>query len=336
MRFSISFSILLAALGAFGCTADGASKSLEGGPLSGRARGDAKTDVLPATPTGAEQQGKADGNDPRDQYPGSYGFTNPPSVKSAVAGEFEPINTFFIGWGSGAWENEQFFAEIIRASADEVTVTIVVPDQQSANALDSDLAGFGVNMANVQMVLYGVDTIWMRDYGPLAAASSSGALTLVDPRYYWGRWMDDYFPTALANADGLPASRPPIEMEGGNFQSDGQGRCVATDAHVERNYAFGYTAADIKNLFAAYYGCQQTTLVPALSGEGTGHVDMSVHVTGPGEVIVGQYTTADDSVNAKRLDQAAQMLANDGFLVRRVPMPKNDRRSVFRSYTNAL
>jgi phosphatidylserine/phosphatidylglycerophosphate/cardiolipin synthase-like enzyme len=131
-------------------------------------------------------------------------------------------------------------------------------------------------------------------------------------------------------------TRPPIEMEGGNFLSDGAGRCVTTDANTWRNAAFGYTEADIKDLFRAYYGCQQTTIVPAMENEGTGHVDMSVHITAPGEVIVGKYSANDDYTNAQRLDVTAARLEASGFLVRRVGMPRNGGQTVFRSYTNAL
>lgn len=316
-----------------GCSAG--SESLSAGPLA-NAGASSKGSALTAGMTASEKQGKADGNDPRDQYPNAYGFTNPPAVPGAVAGEFEPISNFYIGWGSGAWENEQFFVDVIKSAATEVPVTIIVPDQQTANALDEDLSRVGADTGAVTYLIFTLDSIWMRDYGPLAAATDSGAVNIIDPRYYWGRWMDDYFPTALAGALSAPVARPPIEMEGGNFQSDGAGHCVATDAHVERNVAFGYDAQDIKDLFAAYYGCKTTTLVPALLGEGTGHVDMSVHVTGPLEVIVGSYPVNEDATNAARLDRAAAMLQADGFTVRRVGMPFNSSRSVFRSYTNAL
>ena len=320
---------------AAGCAPAG-TESLEGGPLANTPGSSLKGDALPASPTAAERQGKADGYDPRDDYPASYGFTNPFADAGVVPGEFESVRELLIGWGAGAYGNEQFFADIIAAASTEAPVTIVVPDQQTANTLDYDLERVGADLGNVRYLLFSVDSIWMRDYGPLGVVTGTGARATVDPRYYWGRWMDDYFPTALAGARGQSVTRPPIEMEGGNFLSDGAGRCVTTDANTWRNAAFGYTEADIKDLFRAYYGCQQTTIVPAMENEGTGHVDMSVHITAPGEVIVGKYSANDDYTNAQRLDVTAARLEASGFLVRRVGMPRNGGQTVFRSYTNAL
>jgi agmatine deiminase len=101
------------------------------------------------------------------------------------------------------------------------------------------------------------------------------------------------------------------------------------------NKSRGYTSQDIKSIFKKYLGCQTTVILPSLAGEGTGHVDMLATITGPGEVIVGQYPTNEDPTNAKRLDSAASMLKSAGFKVRRVTQPTNWDNN-FRSYTNSL
>lgn len=318
------------------CSSAG-GETLDRGPLGDlAAASQGQRGPLTAAPTPAERQGKADGYDPRDEYPNAYGFTAAWNTQVTLPGEFEPARGLLIGWGAGAYAEEQFMLEIIRAASTEVPVTIVVPDQRTANTLDYDMDRFGVDTSRVNYLLFEVDSVWMRDYGPLSVVTPTGGRGHVDLRYYWGRWMDDYFPTAYAGSRGEGVARPPIEMEGGNFLSDGQGRCVTTDANVARNAAFGYTQDDIRALLRDYLGCVRTTVVPAMQNEGTGHVDMSVHITAPGEVIVGKYDPRDDAVNAQRLETAAARLAADGFLVRRVWMPKNDGQTVFRSYTNAL
>jgi agmatine deiminase len=290
---------------------------------------------LPAFMTERERQGKADGWDPRDAYPEYYGFTAPPSGSVVLPGEFEKASEVMLGWGNGAWQLEEFLVDLARAAAEESGVTVVVPGQGAASWVSAALAEGGVDMDAVELLVAQIDSVWMRDYGPLVVRGPGGQV-VIDPRYYWGRWADDFFPTALAWHRSLPVSRPPIEMEGGNLLSDGAGRCVTTEALIAQNSHLGYTAADVRKILRDYFGCEVTAIVPPLFGEGTGHVDMLVHITGPGEVMVGRYTTAQDSVNAARLDTAASRLSAAGFWVTRVPMPRNDNRTVWRTYTNSL
>jgi agmatine/peptidylarginine deiminase len=307
------------------------SDELDEPPIVGEVSDD---EPLPASMTPGERIGKADGYDPRDQYPQYYGFTSSPAQRVTLPGEFEPVAILMMGWGSGASQLDDFFTEIIEAAADETLVVVYVPSQATSNYVEYTLATRGVNMDSVRVIVGPVDTIWMRDYGPEVVRSGTDHY-VIDGRYYWGRWGDDYMPTAIAGQLSLSVSRPAIEIEGGNLLSNGAGTCVATDALVSRNAAMGYDSSDVRAILRDYYGCDHTVLVPAMYGEGTGHVDMSVHITDTDEVLVGQYDDSD-SVNAQRLDAAAARLADAGFQVTRIPMPSNDGRSVFRSYTNGL
>lgn len=291
--------------------------------------------MLPASMTPAENIGKADAFDPRDDYPSAYGFTEPPDFEVVLPGEFEPANELILGWGSGAWDLEQFFVDLARAGAEEAPVTVYVTSSSQASYVQQAFDAGGVDLDSVSFAVVGLDSIWMRDYGPLVVRGA-GQNVVMDGRYYWGRWSDDYMPTAMANARGLDVRRPPIDMEGGNLLSDGAGRCVTTQRLVDNNAERAYTRTDVRNILRDYFGCETTVIVPPMLGEGTGHVDMHVHITGPGHAIVGDYPSSEDSVNAARLDESAQLLQNAGFQVTRIGMPYNSGRSVFRSYTNAL
>jgi agmatine/peptidylarginine deiminase len=190
-------------------------------------------------------------------------------------------------------------------------------------------------MDSVQFAAAPLDSIWMRDYGPLFVNTTHGGQRIIDPRYYYGRFSDDVMPTRMAYWWDMDVSRPPIDMEGGNFQSDGAGRCITTEMVLWQNNERHYDEQDIKQLFQSYYGCSTTVILPTIYGEGTGHVDMYATITGPGQVIVGDYSWEDDSTNAARLDSAATELESAGFSVRRIPMPSNAD-GAYRSYTNSL
>ncbi len=290
--------------------------------------------ALPAHVTAAEALAKikADGWDPRDDYP-IFAFTSAPGDVEVLPAEVEPAKALLIGW-PGVSGLSSYFAQIIKAAASEVaTVLVYVPSQSAMNSLVSALNAAGVSTSKVKFLKLSVDTIWIRDYGPLLVrANNSAGYRVIDLRYYYGRWNDDAVPTRLATAWQIPVSRPPLELEGGNFQSDGAGTCITTTQILNQN---GATSAQVKTILAQYLGCQSTLILPALYGEGTGHVDMYVTITGAKQAIVGQYSTADDSYNAKIADQGAAMLKAAGFTIHRIPMPTNYD-GAYRSYTNSL
>lgn len=292
-------------------------------------------EMLPAHKTAAEAtaQLKADGWDPRDNHP-SYSFTSAPTDVSYLPAESDPAQALLIGWPSGVTGLSSYFAKMIKAAAPYVSTTVVYVDSSySYSQLSSALYQEGVDTNEINFVKMDLDTIWIRDYGPLLVRTKSGGYRVIDLRYYYGRWYDDVVPTKLAKAWNLKVSRPPIEAEGGNLQSDGAGRCITTDMILYQNYS--YTASDVRSIFKKYLGCQTTVILPSLYGEDTGHVDMYVTITGPKEAIVGQYSASDDPTNAKVVDKGASMLKSAGFTVRRIPMPANWDGN-FRSYTNSL
>jgi len=296
----------------------------------------AASQMLPAAVTANETLAriKADGWDPRDDYP-IFAFTGAPGDVEVLPAESEPAKALLVGWPGGASSLTSFFAQVIASAASEVsTVVVYVPSQSVMNGLASALQSAGATMSKIKWLKLTLDTIWMRDYGPLMVrASNSSGYRVVDLRYYYGRWNDDAAPTRLANAWQIPVSRPPIELEGGNFQSDGDGTCIATTQVLKQNT--GTTSSKVKSIFSQYLGCQDTVILPALDGEGTGHVDMYVTITGPKTAIVGQHSSLDDSTNAKITDQGAALLKAAGFTVYRVPMPTNYD-GAYRSYTNSL
>ncbi|MBT8493116.1 MAG: agmatine deiminase family protein [Deltaproteobacteria bacterium] len=329
----IAGSSLFVLILSVGCGAENIGE-IASGPIPGQG----EVELLPATMTAGERVGKADGFDPRDNYPEYYGFTAPPSQEVVLPGEFEAAERMLIGWAPSAYQLSDFFAEMVASASEAIPVTVYVQTQAQADAVYSDLAYAGANLDAVNFAGANLDSIWIRDYGPMVVKNEFGPGKLsVDGRYYWGRWQDDYFPTIYAEDYGTGLTRPPLEIEGGNLLADGTGKCVTTEFLLEQNgSAFGYGQSQVAEILDDYYGCDQTTFVPPLYGEGTGHVDILTHVTGPGQILVGQYSNGQDSINAQRLDTAAARLQAAGWQVTRLPMPSNSGRQVWRTYTNGL
>ena len=275
------------------------------------------------------------GPDPREAYP-IYDFTPPPGDVRRLPADFEPLTELLLGFPEEGFPHTAFFAELIAAAAPEVAGVVVhVPSAAARARLTNALLARRVDVGRVRFAEVPLDTMWIRDYGPLLVETSDGGRRVVDLRYSYGRWQDDAFPTRLARSWGLPVSRPPLAADGGNLLSDGTGRCITTERVLLQNRRRSYTRRQIRDLLRSYLGCRETAILPTLVGEGTGHADLFAAVTGPGRVLVGRYDPVDDPVNAAVLDQAANLLADAGFAVTRIPMPGHEG-LVFRTYTNAL
>ena len=271
-------------------------------------------------------------HDPRDDDR-DYAYTSTPSDVYSVPGEFEQVQALVLAFADDALELLPRYVELIDAGQREARVVVLYNSDAALGELQLALARARVELLDVEFERVALDSAWIRDYGPVFALTSDGEFRIIDTRYYQARLADDVVPTTLGGEWGFPVSRPPLISEGGNLLSDGLGRCVVSDEVLVRNNVS--EISELADVYGSYFGCSDITVVPAIAGEGTGHVDMLATITGPGEIIVGAYTDGEDLENTQRLDEAAALLAAHGFTVRRIPMPTNqDGR--YRSYTNAL
>jgi agmatine deiminase len=296
------------------------------------ARPDPTLPAVLSVAVGAHESSPPPGHDPRDDDP-DFGYTPIPGDVYAVPGEFEAAQALILAFADDALELLPRYVELIEAGQREARVVVLYNSDAALAELQLGLSRAGVELLDVTFEHVPLDSAWIRDYGPVFALTKRGDFRIIDTRYYGARMSDDVVPTTLGEAWGFAVSRPPLITEGGNLLSDGLGLCVVSDEVLARNNV--WEISELEDVYASYFGCGRVTVVPALAGEGTGHVDMLATITGPAEAIVGAYRDGDDLENAERLDEAAALMLGAGFRVRRIPMPTNqDGR--FRSYTNAL
>jgi len=174
------------------------------------------------------------------------------------------------------------------------------------------------------------ESSWVRDYGPLQIRNRGRVLWL-DADYYDQRSEDDAMPGRLGRLLRVKVERAHHRLEGGGIISNGQGRCVMTRASVTR--LDQSEPADL----ADRLGCTSLIVVPALSGEQTGHVDQNVHFLRPDLAAVGSLGNGEqDREDATRLDAAASTLERTGALrVVRVPIHRTSSGEFF-SYVNVV
>lgn len=219
-----------------------------------------------------------------------------------------------------------------------VPVTVCVRDDADAARGQVELEAEGIDPTRIDWTPCPLDTVWMRDYGPLYGLDPDGALVYGDAVYAMGRPLDDAFPVLAASWDDAVAYQVPVALEGGNLLSDGTGRCLTTTAATQ---VAGLTEQELGDRLAAYAGCDDLVVLTPLQGEVTGHVDTFAILLDEGTVAVGRYDPAYDPVNASILDDNAVALGSQGYEVLRVDMPghhdgNGDDVDDFRTYTNAI
>ena len=272
-----------------------------------------------------------------------------------LPGEYEPVERLIISWDDRL---SDFLIDIIDAAQSEVDITVLLDPGTSVYELDYQLQQIGSDWDMLEVVRVPVESIWVRDFGPIVTRGPQGRRHIIDFAYAADEW-GDAIPAELHRIL-WPQWRlrsVPIEFEGGNLQSDGHGRCITSAGYisadpVERHEEPLTSEVDLPRLrrwLRTELGCKQLFVLPPILGEPTGHVDMLAQITGPRQVIVGEYDALIDPINAGRLNRAARILRRGGFQVRRIPMPPQqipqfsqdpeediEPDIVYPSYTNAL
>lgn len=288
----------------------------------------------------------------RAANPALYGRTDPPVTPLTMYNEWSPVTHVYYVWYPG--QHDSFFygiTDAIMQHGGGALVSLIVEDAAHQTSLQNEISSRGGNLSLVEFVnvsgypYYGTsptDSYWTVDYGPFWVTDGAGNLGIADPRYYEARTNDDAIPTKVADMLGVNVWRPDLRFEGGNLTSDGAGTCFASRAHQFHNLPL--LPYQVDEILWDYFGCEKMIWLEPLSGERTGHHDMFSKMLTPTTWIMGEYTAAQDPVNATILDDNAALLASETTAggqpinVVRIPMPDQGSLwgwTVWRTYTNS-
>jgi len=303
--------------------------------------------VLPAHKLPGDEHipGKADEySDYRDAHPQWYAITEKPAVDYRPMNEWEPMQAVLLTFSDympGDTAVFQTFSDIIVNSVDVVDVWIVVDSDSAKNQLEAKILEDGLTQAeiddHVEYFRWKNDAIWTIDFGPLPIVDSNDTVAFMDFRYYHQRVLDDAIPTMLGNAIGINTYRSPLNLEGGNFQADGEEYCYTTEREL---YYTGLSADALTDFFIEWYGCEKVAILKDITDDGTGHIDMLFKLADKHKAVLGEYTVVDDPTNKHRMDDNEDILEalvfDDGgsMVVHRLPFP-NPSQNTPRTYLNS-
>ena len=255
-----------------------------------------------------------------------------------VPGEFEHHQVLVMAAGSPDPKHARSLARIAAASSDRIQIAILVNSSAESHLIQEELEQIDEKPDSVTMVHLPHDTCWVRDFGPTGLWTEQ-SMKLIDWSYVQGRPADDRVPEGWAELTGTARCATPLEFEGGNLLSNGQGLILTTTKVFERNGVADQKETIARELASLLHAEDLVFLEPLLDEE-SGHVDMFATFTSPNTVVVGKYDSNEDSLNSAILDRNADLLAgiqtrHGPLRVERIPMDKNMAGN-WRTYTNCI
>ena len=193
--------------------------------------------------------------------------------------EYEPIGAVVMGWAAyGPMLND--IAKAITGPAKAQLWAVAGPSSIS-----------GVPAASYTRINAPLNTVWVRDYGPVGLSAGTGRPGIVDSiyRHYQYRRDDDAVPNVIGKAKNIGVYAMPIIMDGGNLLMDSKGTLFMT----KRTYKWNSNMSEeqvnghLKNYLKAknivtfdYAG------YPGEPADGTGHIDMFLKLLDDHTVLV--------------------------------------------------
>jgi len=337
MRLFTLMLTLIAALSLFSCSEINAP--LEPGLSSpseapiGSLRGDDGTKPLPAfaLPGELQEGGKGDAaSDWKAAHPEWYAITEPPTKTNfRHMNEWEDMQSMLVvypGWIAQSADLTRSFVDIIRYTTPVAKVWVVFYTATAKKKLTQELEKAGVDMAQVEWYFIKNDSIWTIDFGPLPLVDEdSQTVALLDWKYYANRYNDDAISTQIGQEIGATVFRDDLNVEGGNFQGDGEGNCYITNRGLANS---GVSQEAFELSYKEYAACDKIHFLKDVSDDGTGHIDMLFKLYATDGAVLGYYPDElGDPINQKRMDDNEEILKavaladGETMAVYRLPMP---------------
>jgi len=212
-------------------------------------------------------------------------------------------------------------AEVARGIARFEPVSVVVDPAQEGEA--REMLGVGGDGATgdglaIDLLSIPLDDSWIRDNGPIFVRDDEGRVALV--QFEFDGWNDHFMsydkdaqvPARIAETWGVRRYQAPFVLEGGAFNTDGEGTLLTTEQCLLHNRNLGLSRADNEALLREWLGIEKIIWLPYGLVEDSGplstagHVDDVAQFVAPGVVIA--QTCEPNNPNYARLQENLEVL----------------------------
>ncbi len=201
------------------------------------------------------------------------------------------------------------WAEVAHGIARFEPVTVIVDPAQEQEARAALNAAAG-SAAPIDLLAAPLDDSWIRDNGPIFVRDDSGNVAAV--RFRFDGWNEQFtpydkdadVPVRIAEAWGVRLFEAPFVLEGGAFNTDGNGTLLTTEQCLLHNRNLGLSRADNEALLREWLGIDKVIWLPygLVEDSGpystSGHVDDVAQFVAPG-VVLAQTAPADNPNHAR-------------------------------------
>jgi agmatine/peptidylarginine deiminase len=267
-----------------------------------------------------------------------------------LVAEFEPTRALLLSVSDWQPQHRHIFVEIAEKTKGHVHVIVLCNNTHQIKMATGWLLERGQSYPHIYFCEMELDTVWIRDFGPVFAQTNQGTQVL-DFLYEGTRPKDDALPALWAKNARCKRVEVPWTMQGGNLMSNGQGTALMTHRVFRDNYV-RFPQSNVKMnveherrimvIKAMMQGCNlsQLVILEPLHSEITSHVDMFATFVSPGDVMLAQVDPRLDPINSQILERNASRLkqvqiGNAALRVHRVPIPPRQGKS-WSAYTNAI
>ncbi|KAJ3000457.1 hypothetical protein HDV02_005322 [Globomyces sp. JEL0801] len=253
-----------------------------------------------------------------------------PTTKFRVPAEYEPVSAVVVGY-AGYTSMLQKIGQATTNQGGAEFWAVGGPSQIS-----------GVSSSKYRQIDLPLDSVWMRDYGPVGIREDTRAVSVIDTvyRHYRQRVNDDKLPSALANLQGLSTFKMPLILDGGNFMVDSYNNLYMT----KRTYSWNSdkTAAQVDALLKEYFSIKNIYTFdyagfPGNPADGTGHIDMFIKLLNDHTVLI---STSDTQPQKGVAEQAVAFFtgrtAADGVPFKVITVKGWVKSGVWYTYSNSL
>lgn len=235
-------------------------------------------------------------------------------VSVSVPAEWAPQKAIWTAWPSNIdeWGGDidsprRDVANLVRALAPTNKVYVLVNSDEAKTTARAALG----DAAELVKAKYG--DIWLRDTGPIFAATPDGAVALRFATNSWGGKYDlpddATVGDDIARAAQTPIRRFDFVLEGGAIDQDGEGTILTTRQTLLNPNRNGWTKEQAEAELARAFGAKKIIWIDeGLRNDHTdGHIDNIARFIAPGRVVC-QAPAGPDDPNTETLNAIAAVL----------------------------